>query len=150
MMTIRDINANVKAVRSLSPAATTGSRNGAGVDLSPGEAAMAIVNVGAVTTLDDTNKLTLTILTSDTNDVATGVAIDADAYTSPRDEAGVVWARVLNLAFAAADRNYQVGFINKAAGKKYAFAVLTAAASPSAIVGVAIVLAGLREAPNSH
>lgn len=149
MQTIRDLNANMQVVNSLAPAATTGSRNGASVDISGAETAVALLHVGAVTTLNDTDKLTLTVLTSDTDDVATGVAIDADAYLGPRDQDGTVWARVLNLAFAAASRVYQVGFINKGAGKKYAFLVLTAAGSPSAIVGGSIALGSLREAPNS-
>ncbi len=148
MQTIRDINANVQVIDALSPAATTGTRTGLGIDVAPGETLMFAVSVGAVTTLNDTDKMTFTVKSSDTNDESTAVALDADAYIGPRDQDGTVWARVLNLAFAAADRCYQFGVINKATGKRYFFLVETAAASPSAIVGASAILAGLREAPN--
>ena len=144
-MTIRDINANVQAVRSLSSAATTATRTGVGIDTAGHEAVMLIVNVGAVTTLNDTDKLVLSVTGSQTNDSATGVALASDEYLNARDQNGIAWNLGLQLATVAPDINYQVGLINKS-GYRYLFPVLTASGSPSAIVGVGAVLGKPREA----
>lgn len=148
MQTIRDLNANVQAICALAPAATTATRVGLGIDISPGESLMFTVNVGAVTTINDTDKITFTVKSSDTNDESTASAVDSDAYIGPRDQDGTTWARVLNASFDDASRAYQFGVINKGTGKRYFFLVATVAASFSAILGSTAVLGGLREAPN--
>lgn len=144
----KDINAKVQVYHSIAPAAHTTTREGAAVDMAGAESGMALLAVGAVTTLNDTDKVTLTILIGDTTDIAAATVIDADAYTSPRDMSGAEWARILNASFASANTVYQVGFENKTNGQ-YAFAKLTSAGSPVATMGVSIVKGDLRLSPNA-
>lgn len=143
---MQDISSQIKVTGSIAPAAQTITVTAsAGVSLAPGEAAAAIVHVGAVTTLDGTNKFTLTILTGDDSGGSGAAAIDTDAYITPRDEAGAEWDRVLD-ADATANTTFKVGFLNKS-NHAYAFAKLTAASSPSAIIGVVIAVGGLKQRP---
>ncbi len=142
-----DINSKVRVLRSLSPAASTTDRNGAAVALNGAAALMLSMAVGAVTTLDDTNKYTLKCFMGPDTDIANATEVDADAYLHPRTETGAAWLRILNLAFAGADRCYQVGIVNKR-GDAYAFAQLIKAASPSAIIGVDVILGTMPQSPN--
>lgn len=144
----KDINAKVQVYHTIAPAAHTTTRSGAAVDMEGAESGMVLLAVGAVTTLNNTDKVTLSILLGDTTDINAAVAIDADAYHSPRDMDGNDWAQVLDASFPNANTVYQVGFENKT-NSRYAFAKLTSAGSPVATMGASIVKGDLRLAPNN-
>lgn len=142
----RDLNANVKAVQSIAPAALTATTEGGYVDLA--EAAgglMVILSAGVISAADGSNYMTLTIETNDTGS-GSGTAIDADAYLDPRDSDGTTWDRLIN-ATAEGSKTYQVGFINKS-NHRYARVVLTETSTFSGILGANIVLGPLKRAPN--
>lgn len=141
----KDLNSNILVKPALAPAATTGDRTSSAIDVSGAESITLAVHVGAITTLDGTNKLTLSALFGDSSSGG-GVAADSGAYTNGKDSDGDSWDLILD-ASAEANHTYLVQVENRTL-KKYVELKLTAASSPSAIIGAQVILGDLRRAPN--
>lgn len=144
----KDINSRVRALRSLSPAAHTTSRNGAGVAIGGAGSIMVKVDVGAVTTLNSTDKVTFTVKFGPDSDISNATAVSSsDYYHGARSETGDAWTRVLDDTFVAPDIDYQFG-VENVTNAAYAFVVATSAGSPSVICGASIILGDLPVSPN--
>lgn len=134
----KDISLDIVSKVSVPAAAATSTRTGEIVDLAGAEAIRVDIPLGAITTLDGTNKFTMTFQTDSDSAGGTMANVDSGDYIDPSNNAGAIWDRILD-ADAVANTVYSVG-IKNTAGLRYGRVLLTAASSPSVVLAANIIL----------
>lgn len=159
-MSVRDLAANIRAVDSIAPQAVTGTVTGAYVKVYPAEALAVLLNVGAITTLNANDKLTVTLLGSNDSAGAGAVALAAADYYALTDETysaevaastadpkvPTTWNGVLD-NLTVANRVYQMGIMNTE-NYQYMAVVVTGAGNPSALLAAMIVKGVMAQSPS--
>ncbi len=143
----KDSSLQITTKGSLAPVASTSTKTGEIVDLANAEAIRVDIHVGAITTLDGTNKFTATFQTDSDSAGGTMANVDSGDYVNPTDNAGVAWDRILD-ADAVANTVYSFT-VKNTAGLRYGRVLLTAASSPSAVLGATVLMTHLRHASPS-
>lgn len=133
----KDLYSNIKVAKAINPAALTGTSTPISVDRLGYESVLAVVQTGAMTTVDSSNYFEFTLVESDDGTTFTDVA-DSDVIGST--------VNLIVKCDAAGDANgtFVLGYKGS---KRYVSVLATETGTSSIIAGATIVLGSNANAP---
>lgn len=134
----------IKAISALDAVSLTATTNGIVIDTAGYESLAFTLNVGDFITFDGTNNLAIKVQEGEQANLSDAADIAAADYLDARNEAGVVWDRLLNAA-AEDEQAYLIGVAVNT--KRYKRIVITEAGIVAVPISATAILGHPRHAP---